>query len=94
MELHYLSQIVPLPDQYFWYILATLLATALIFVIRNYIGKMEKAIEQLVANQIKMNDVLIELKLKQASNERRMDNLENSFIEQLADRIVNKMKTG
>lgn len=80
-----IPQPIPLPDQYFWYILATLLAIILIRVINRYVNKTEKLLERVV-------DDVQSLKTESQLQLQRIEVVEGKVEdEKLSDEVANKI---
>lgn len=72
------------PDSYFWYSLASVLAIALIWVIQRHVAKTEKVLERLT-------DSISDLNTRSAVHDERITALEEGS-DALADKIVMKLR--
>jgi len=85
-----LPQTIPLPDQYFWYILATLLAIILIRVINRYVNRTEKLLERVV-NDVQGLKTESKLQLQRIVNvEGKVD--DEKLSDEVANKIINKLR--
>lgn len=87
--MEYISQIqqIPSPDQYFWYILATVLASSIIYIIHRYVNKTEKLLEKVV-------DDLQEMRTTTALHAQSIESLQEKTTydrDQLSDEVANKI---
>lgn len=76
---------IPTPDQLFWYMLATLLGSALIWVIGRYITKQEKLMDRVL-------DMLTDLSTISKVHETRLNNHDKEIGQLQETRIVNYKK--